>query len=290
MKKILIRVALIGGGFAVCAGIGAFCRFEYGAPDKTCVLCHEIRASRERMAASPHKDVNCKACHGGTLEALGDNLRRAVRHLQGADYAKLDSRFCLSEKQVDEVSARCAKCHAAEAAQWSAGGHGRPVANYLTNTVHNAAWKPAESCLRCHGMFMAGDLEDILVREGKVCRFRDTSRETRRAVPCLACHRMHAKDSLQLHSRAEKTSFPAQHLYLQKIVAPDGSTVKRAMDARTRLCASCHAANAEGEAGSGDDRTPLGAQEGMACMDCHKGHDLKADNSRGRCPTPKCTR
>ncbi|MDY5597912.1 MAG: hypothetical protein SPG40_10525 [Kiritimatiellia bacterium] len=52
-------------------------------------------------------------------------------------------------------------------------------------------------------------------------------------------------------------------------------------------CANCHAANAEGVAGSSDDRTPLGGQEGMSCTDCHKGHDMKADPSRGRCPHPQ---
>ena len=67
-------------------------------------------------------------------------------------------------------------------------------------------------------------------------------------------------------------------------VTKDGRTVRRASDARTRLCANCHAANAEGIAGSSDDRTPLGAQEGMACTDCHRGHGRKADATRGRCP------
>ena len=80
------------------------------------------------------------------------------------------------------------------------------------------------------------------------------------------------------------TSFPAENLCLQKIVASDGRTVKRAPDAQNRLCVNCHAANAEGIAGSSDDHTPLGEQEGMSCTDCHKGHGLKADSSRGRCP------
>lgn len=30
-----------------------------------------------------------------------------------------------------------------------------------------------------------------------------------------------------------------------------------------------------------------GGQEGMSCTDCHKGHDMKADPSRGRCPHPQ---
>ena len=63
--------------FGIAAGIGAFCRFEYGDPAKTCTLCHEIRGSKERWAKSPHKGVNCKECHGGTLEAFADKLEAA---------------------------------------------------------------------------------------------------------------------------------------------------------------------------------------------------------------------
>ena len=264
--------------FVVCACLGAFCRFEYGSPSKTCVLCHEIRASRDRWQKSPHKDVDCKACHGGTLEALGDNLKRGVKHLMGADRAKLDSVFCLSEKQVEDVCGRCAKCHQAEAAQWAASGHGKPASAFLQDGEHNAAWKPADHCMRCHGMFLEGDIGDNVTRKDL---------NARSAVPCLACHRMHSGEPLQLYSRSERTSFPAKNLFLQKIVTEDGRPVKRAPDAGNRLCANCHAANAEGIAGSSDDRTPTGAQEGMSCTDCHKGHGVKADASRGRCPHPQ---
>ena len=261
--------------FGVFAGIGAFCRFEYGDPSNTCILCHEIRGSRDRWKNSPHKEVNCKDCHGGTLEALGDNVKRGVKHFLGADYAKLGSVFCLSERQVEEMCDRCAKCHQAEVEQWARSGHGKPASAFLQDEEHNAAWKPADHCMRCHGMFLEGDIEANVKR-------KDLS--SRRAVPCLACHRIHSGDPLQLYSRSERTSFPAKDLFLQRIVTKDGKPVRRAPDAQNRLCANCHAANAEGIAGSSDDRTPLGAQEGMSCTDCHKGHGMKADPSRGRCP------
>ena len=275
LMKLILLVLAACAVFCIAAGIGAFCRFEYGSPSKTCTLCHEIRGARDRWAKSPHRNVNCKDCHGGTLEAFSDNLKRAVKHFRGADYARLESTFCLSEKQVEEMSARCAKCHPAEAEQWARSGHGKSASVFLQDKKHNAAWKPADQCLRCHGMFLEGDMSVIAKR---------TDLAERRAIPCLACHRMHSDKPLQLFSRSEWTSFPAENLCLQKIVAPDGRTVKRASDAQNRLCVNCHAANAEGIAGSSDDRTPLGEQEGMSCTDCHKGHGLKADSSRGRCP------
>lgn len=271
-KNVLILLVLFGAA----AGIGGFCRFEFGDPNKTCTLCHEIRGSQQRMAGAPHKNVNCKSCHGGTLEALGDNVKRAVKHLAGADYSKFGTTFMLSEKQVDEMCERCAKCHQAEAEQWKASGHGKMACVFLQDKDHNAAWKPADQCLRCHGMFLEGDMDDIVKR---------TDLGNRRAVPCLACHGMHAEDNLRFFSRVDGKSFAAKGLSMQKIVEKDGGReLRRSRDARTRLCASCHAANAEGIAGSGDDRTPTGAQEGMACTDCHNGHGRKADASRGRCP------
>ncbi len=265
----------IAAVFCIAAGVGAFCRFEYASPEKTCTLCHEIRGSRERWAKSPHKNVNCKECHGGTLEALGDNVKRCVKHFQGADFAKLESQFCMSEKQVEEMCGRCAKCHQAEAAQWAASGHGKPASVFIQDKDHNAAWKPADVCLKCHGMFLEGDIEDNVVR---------TDLASRRAVPCLACHKMHAEEPLQFYSRSERIGMPACSLQMQEIVTADGKSVRRSKDAHNRLCVTCHAANAEGIAGSSDDRTPLGAQEGMSCTDCHKGHGRKADASRGRCP------
>lgn len=275
MKKTVLGILAGGALFVLAAGVGAYCRFEYGDPKTTCTLCHEVRGAQARMAKAPHRDVNCKECHGSTLAALGDNLKRGLSHLRDTDHTRLDAVFCLDERQVEEVNARCAKCHAAEAAQWAASGHGKPASVFLQDEKHNRAWKPADHCLRCHGMFLAGDMATQLAR---------TDLGSRHAVPCTACHRMHAEDSLQLYSRSEGTSFPAKHLYLQKIVTADGKPVKRSPDAANRLCVNCHAANAEGIAGSSDDRTPRGAQEGMSCTDCHKGHGRKADPSRGRCP------
>lgn len=271
-------VLIVAIAFCIAAGIGAFCRFEYGDPAKTCILCHEIRGSRDRWSRSPHKEVDCKDCHGGTLESLGDNIKRGVKHVMGADYARLGSTFCLSERQVEDLCDRCAKCHRAETEQWARSGHGKSASEFLQDEFHNAAWKPADHCLRCHGMFLEGEMSDIVKRKDLA---------SRRAIPCTACHRIHSEDPLQLFSRGEWTSFPAANLHLQRIFTPGGREVRRSPDAQNRLCANCHAANAEGVAGSSDDRTPLGGQEGMSCTDCHKGHDMKADPSRGRCPHPQ---
>ena len=273
MKRMVLGVLVLGG---LAAGIGAFCRFEYGNPAKTCTLCHEIRDSKVRWEKSPHHGTDCKACHGGTLESIGDNVKRGLVHFRGADYGKFGTVFCLSEKQVEDMCARCAKCHQSEYEQWRKSGHGKMANVFLQDKEHNAAWKPADHCLRCHGMFLEGDIEKQMAR---------TDLGQRHAVPCMACHRIHSEESLQLYSRNDQTSFPAKDLSIQKIVTKDGGReVRRASDARTRLCVNCHAANAEGIAGSSDDRTPLGAQEGMACTDCHHGHGRKADATRGRCP------
>lgn len=276
MKKVLALLVLLGVG----VGIGLFLRFECTSPSRTCILCHEIRGSKESWAHGAHRDIGCKECHGRTAESvasLTDNIKRAVKHVTAKRHPRLGVEMCLSETQVERMTAKCITCHRAEGAQWARSGHAAPVATFLTNTVHNAAWKPSDNCVRCHGMFLEGRLDDILTRE-KLCTtwsFRDPSRERRTAVPCLACHQMHGRDRLAFYSRPEKRSFPATGLHLQKIVGADGVEVKRGTDAATRLCAQCHAANAEGIAGSCDDRSPRCKPDGKGCLDCHKGHDFK---------------
>ena len=131
MKKTVLGIFAGGAVFALAVGLGLYCRFEYGDPKTTCTLCHEVRGAQARMAKAPHKDVNCKECHGSTFAALGDNLKRGLSHLRDTDHTRLDSVFCLNERQVEEVNARCAKCHAAEAAQWAASGHGKPASVFL---------------------------------------------------------------------------------------------------------------------------------------------------------------
>jgi hypothetical protein len=66
-------------------------------------------------------------------------------------------------------------------------------------------------------------------------------------------------------------------------------------DPRQSLCYQCHAPrqNEAGsnaainhwgpQAGSGDDRTPMGVHEGLSCLSCHNGHNESATASCATC-------
>ncbi|MGN0853610.1 MAG: multiheme c-type cytochrome [Kiritimatiellia bacterium] len=289
MRRILVACSL----FLVAAGLGAFLRFEGTPPARTCALCHEIRPSRDSWMRGAHAGVSCKACHGRSCEspvALFENASRVWKHLTKTSHAEFGATYPLDEGQVERMSAKCANCHQAEAAQWMRSGHARPVETFLTNALHNAAWKPSDNCLRCHGMFLQGDASTILARTGlsTTWRMADPGQGRRAAVPCLACHSMHGPtngaSALAFYSRPEKRAYPLSALYRATIVDEKGRTVRTSDDPRQVLCMQCHAANAEGHAGSCDDRTPRGAQEGMSCLDCHSPHGGRPRAARGRCP------
>ena len=287
MKKVIVG----GSIFLVAVLVGVLARFEGMPPERTCVLCHEIRPARDGWMQGAHTNVSCKACHGRSCEspvALTENLLRVWKHLAKKSHAEFGVTHPLDEAQVARMSEKCADCHQAEAAHWRRSGHAKPVATFLTNTLHNASWKPSDNCFRCHGMFLAGDASTILARTGLSTTWRmvDPEQGRRPAVPCLACHTMHGShtNALAFYSRPEKRSYPLSVLHRAAIVDEQGNPVKVSDDPRQKLCMQCHAANAEGHAGSCDDRTPRGDQEGMSCLDCHSPHGGKPRSERGRCP------
>ena len=72
--------------------------------------------------------------------------------------------------------------------------------------------------------------------------------------------------------------------------------LKISSDPRQGICYQCHAprpadtnsiaaaANWKAQAGSGDDRTPMGVHEGLSCVACHNGHN---ENARASCATSR---
>lgn len=52
---------------------------------------------------------------------------------------------------------------------------------------------------------------------------------------------------------------------------------------RQALCYQCHAPLASAQAGSGDDRTPMGVHEGIRCLACHQKHSQNTRQSCAEC-------
>jgi hypothetical protein len=161
-------------------------------------------------------------------------------------------------------------------------------------------------------MYFEGGMRDLVRQNGPRGEWKLAQPELagEPAIPCLACHWVHregamlsrqeahgaaagpaVRDSLAFYDRREETHFRAASLALPQIY--DGARlIKVSPDPRQGLCYQCHAPrqpetesvaakNGWGQqAGSGDDRTPMGVHEGIGCMACHGGHN---EDPRGSC-------
>jgi hypothetical protein len=270
MKKccafLLLLVLIVFG--ILLGGVGYF---EFMPPTCTCASCHEIVPSERHWLMSAHRTVDCHACHGSSMGSLGDNAKRVWRHITQTRHDDIR----LSEKQIIDMTAACGKCHAKEYADWKASGHGKDYGAFFTNTVHNAAYKPADDCLRCHGMFFKGECNDLLEEVyttgktserapayGTMWRFREPERAATPAIPCLACHEVHAAN---VTTNAFYWRGSRQHLAVND------------------RCVQCHSPDASGKPGTADDKTVTGVHAGYGCTVCHKGHSLDARSSCHDC-------
>ncbi len=287
---------------SVLGGIGYF---EFSPPEKTCITCHEIKASHARWTNSVHRSVSCKTCHGGSansIHALKENGKRVFYHLTKTRHDNIR----LSEEQTVRMVQACQSCHAREFAYWKQSGHGTNYAAIFMDEKHNRTEQMADQCLLCHGMFYEGRMSSLatpLNTKGP-WQFRNPVMAERPSIPCLACHELHApgqpfnylsvdksrmgactnapafrRDTLAFYVRPERAHIAIDDLMVPKIV-DKGRSVKVSSDPRQRLCTQCHSPDAYGNAGSGDDRTPTGVHEGISCAACHAPH---SNDTRASC-------
>ena len=301
MKKKLLIILL--GVLFVLVVAGGYTAWNRLAPDYTCARCHEVLPSHERWSNSAHAGVHCIDCHGTALSdgfhSLKEKVGMVVTHFTKDKY---NDDIHLSEEQVLAVSDRCAECHRAEHAGWLASGHAVNYREIYMDTVHNAMEKPYWDCLRCHGMFYDGNINDLMSLEGdyRDWKIKDPEQAGRPAVPCLACHQMHTDNPVSERyvstadsTRAAMFRNPKTALYMRAdrmhlrsdMLSPvrmlDGEReVEMARDPGTLLCMQCHAPDYRHHAGHEDDRTVTGAHEGISCIACHKPH---AGTTRASC-------
>jgi len=292
--------------FLLCTVLGGLGYFEFTSPEKTCISCHEIRASHAHWTNAVHRSVSCKQCHGGSadsIHALRENAKRVFYHLTETRHDNIR----LSEEQTIRMMQACQSCHAREFAYWQKGGHGTNYAGIFMDAKHNRTEQMADDCLRCHGMFFEGKMADLVTpldTKGP-WQFKTPATAERPVIPCLACHRMHApgqpfkrpslhvaaaatnppvfrRDTLAFYVRQEKAHFSIDDLSVPRLF-DQGRPVKVSSDPRQRLCTQCHAPDAFGNAGSSDDRTPTGVHEGISCVACHAPHSNETRASCALC-------
>jgi hypothetical protein len=157
-----------------------------------------------------------------------------------------------------------------------------------------------EDCMRCHGAHFEGSVTALVqpVDTKGPWKLTDPAIADKPAIPCLACHAMHRegtplakgtqriaareeliRPSLGLFDRRSRTNIPVASLALPAMYEGE-RRVRTSPDKRQALCYQCHAATAAAQAGSGDDRTPLGVHEGLSCLSCHQKH---SQNTRQSC-------
>ncbi|MCF7972354.1 MAG: NapC/NirT family cytochrome c [Phycisphaerae bacterium] len=299
-RRIFLGIVLL----ILVSSAGSLGYFQFAPPEQTCLSCHEIQDAYDRWHTSTHREVGCKACHGGSLTSgihgLVENAQRVIGHFNEASLGDI----ALSETQVVRMQQACRVCHASEFAAWQTGGHAATYADIFLDASHNEAEQPNNDCLRCHGMFFAGRISDLVTpvsTEGPWSLIEST-RHDWPTIPCLACHEVHrpgplaretkekASDdtvtesvfAVSFYDRHEKMHFAADILPEPQLTW-QGQPVSVSTDTRQRVCVQCHAPESSEHAGTSDDKTPRGVHEGLSCLACHQAHTNRADQSCAQC-------
>ena len=301
-KITLLSLAILIGIFLVSFGT-FYTYWNTASADKTCASCHEIQNSVHSQAQSSHRNLKCNECHGTALSNGLHSMREkgmmVINHLNN----KSDENILISEEQLLEVLNNCKRCHSSEFADWSSGGHSIDYEHVFLNPKHNSTEQINFDCLRCHGMFFKGTVNDIVepLNIKGPWKLKDITRATMPAIPCMACHQIHQDGSphkrpdysgpksifyqkqdtgfvVGFYDRHEKVHVPITQL--PRLNLWEGERpVKIADDPIMRNCVQCHAPNAAHQAGTNDDRTPRGVHEGLSCTACHELHSNNSKNS-----------
>lgn len=152
-------------------------------------------------------------------------------------------------------------------------------------------------------MYYDGGIEDLVepISTKGPWKLKDETRASRPVIPCLSCHPVHKENEPMtrpqsmddpaaiFHEREERQALTGlylrsdrMHLRSDQLNKPeiyDGEIpVLVSDDPVQRLCMQCHAPNWLHQAGTEDDRTPVGVHEGISCRACHRGHSNDARN------------
>ena len=106
------HLVLVAGGVLMFIVIGSYTAWNRLDPQHTCAQCHEVSPSHATWLSSAHAEVQCIECHGTAISngfhSLKEKTGMVINHFSG-DVHHDDIR--LTEKQVLDISDKCAACH-----------------------------------------------------------------------------------------------------------------------------------------------------------------------------------
>jgi hypothetical protein len=305
--KILIGIVLLTPLVFVILFLCFYGYWNSASPQKTCMSCHEINQAATLWANSAHRDIQCKECHGTALSngihSLKEKFSMVTEHLKKTN----NEEIAMTEAQIRETMERCKHCHQNEYANWNSSGHSAKYANIFLNKKHNTTERLNFDCLRCHGMYFNGTIENLVSPIDKIGSWalKDTALANQPTIPCMACHQIHSKEfpekspdysnpsaikenRFELSKVAGFYNRPDKHFFLADLLPKpkifDGKhPITVSDDNRQRVCTQCHAPNSWHQSGSGDDRTPAGVHMGLSCLLCHAQHSNKTTKSCATC-------
>jgi len=295
LKRLLVGLsALVVVGLLVVLGTSAY----YGGDDgQGCARCHEIRPMVDAWAASTHRGVACRECHGSSLTAQvrmhAKNLQRVWLHARG----ETPEQIRLRQQDVVPMVERCGACHRQQRADWESGPHGVPYAALFINPEHNANQQLMDDCLRCHAMHFDGGITALVTpidREGP-WTFVDPDVAGLPAIPCLTCHVVHRRgEPLGPRTQRVTETGPEQEIVLPSLALYD----RRSLEHVPVLDLPLPAMREDGRPvrTSPDPPGPVlpvprapGRQRGLlrrrpnSCQACHAGHGMTTRASCSGC-------
>jgi|CZKL01.1.fsa_nt_gi hypothetical protein len=309
MRRFIFIAAITACSLALLTIGGASSATAYYAANhgSHCANCHEMANYVSAVHSSPHHNATCLDCHEASMAT---KLRHVRVHLSG----RLPEAVRLRDVDMQPMMVDCQKCHQHEYASWHAGPHSATYTDIFASTAHNSKRRLMDDCLRCHGMYFNGAIRDLVQPQTMQGPWHVTRTDlaNQSTIPCQACHWVHREGSAQIKpdgrfsmagsavqnslaffDRREEMHFVAAALAIPAIY--DGARpLKVSPDPRQGICYQCHAPRSPEvnsiaatskwgvQAGSGDDRSPMGVHEGLSCLSCHNGH---SESARASCAT-----